>query len=211
MTPGAMPVSSPSRSRSARGGGVRVERQQDHRARALRVRGIDAGRRADEAVPRARDHERRPRAHDLGRLAQDHLDLPRIALVPGELDGPRRRLDLVEANDATLDLRDRLLGHDDDVAVPRARRRARRHRPAAGRDRLPPRARECPAGRSPAPRARPDLCVDSTQRPRGSVDAGDAEAGVRLVALVHVHDHGRHALERPRARERPGVDRACPR
>ena len=32
---------------------------------------------------------------------------------------------------------------------------------------------------------------------------------MRLVALVHVHDHGRHALERPRARERPRVDRAA--
>ena len=68
-------------------------------------------------MPRARDHERRPRAHDLGRLAQDHLHLPRVALVPGELDGARRRLDLVQANDAALDLRHRLLRDDDDVAV----------------------------------------------------------------------------------------------
>ena len=29
---------------------------------------------------------------------------------------------------------------------------------------------------------------------------------MRLVALVHVHDHGRHALERPGARERACVD-----
>ena len=100
-----------------RSGGVGVERQQDHRSRALRVRGIDAGRGADEAVPRARDHERRPGAHDLGRLAQDHLHLPRVAFVAGELDGPRGRLDLVQADDAALDLRHRLLGHDDDVAV----------------------------------------------------------------------------------------------
>ena len=32
---------------------------------------------------------------------------------------------------------------------------------------------------------------------------------MRLVALVHVHDHGGHALERARARERPAVDRAA--
>ncbi len=100
-----------------RGGGVRVERQQDHGAGALRIRGIDAGGGADEAVPRARDHERRPRAHDLSRLAQDHLHLPRVAFLAGQLNRPRRRLDLVQSNDPALGLRHRLLGHDDDVAV----------------------------------------------------------------------------------------------
>ena len=66
------------------------------------------------------------------------------------------RLDLVEPDDPALDLRDRLLGDDDDVARLEPARRARRPRPAAGRDRRPPRARECPAGRSPAPRRRSD-------------------------------------------------------
>ena len=47
---------------------------------------------------------------------QDHLELPGIALLAGELDRARGRLDLVEADDPALDLRDRLLGDDDDVA-----------------------------------------------------------------------------------------------
>ena len=44
---------------------IRVERQQDDRVRAPRVRGIDTRRRADEAVEGLRDDERRPRADDL--------------------------------------------------------------------------------------------------------------------------------------------------
>ena len=42
-----------------------------------------------------------------------------------------------------------------------------------------------------------------------AVDAGDAHAGVRLVAPVQVDDHRRHPLERARARERAGVERAA--
>ena len=52
MTPASTPVSSASRSRSARGRGVRVEREQDHGARPLGVRRVDAGGGADEAVAR---------------------------------------------------------------------------------------------------------------------------------------------------------------
>ena len=51
--------------------GIRVEREQHERPRSLRVRGVDAGGRADEAVPRLGDHERRPRADDADALAQD--------------------------------------------------------------------------------------------------------------------------------------------
>ncbi len=67
-------------------------------------------------MPRTRDHERRPRPHHLVRLVEDHLDLARIALVAGELDGARRRLDVSEVHDSPLDLRDRLLSDDEDVA-----------------------------------------------------------------------------------------------
>ena len=46
-----------------------------------------------------------------------HSIAARIPLVAGDLARPLRRLDVVEADDASLDLRDRLLRDDDDVAV----------------------------------------------------------------------------------------------
>ena len=64
----------------------------------------------------SRDHERRARANDLGRLAQDHLHLPGVALLPGQLHCPGGRLDLGEPHDSPLHLGDRLLCDDDDVA-----------------------------------------------------------------------------------------------
>src|SRR6478735_630970 len=74
-----------------------------------------------------RDHERPTLPNDLHRLLEDHLDLPRVALVAGELPRLLRRHDSLEADDLTLDLRDRLLGDDDDVAV-LDRRELRDHR-----------------------------------------------------------------------------------
>ena len=59
--------------------------------------------------PRSRD--------DLLRLAQDRLDLTRVALVAGQLARLRRRLEVVDPHDPALGLRDRLLRDDDDVAV----------------------------------------------------------------------------------------------
>ena len=50
------------------------------------------------------------------RLAQDPLDVTRVAVGAGELDRARGRLDVVERDDAALDLRDGLLRDDDDVA-----------------------------------------------------------------------------------------------
>ena len=82
-----------------------------------RVRMVDAGRRADEPVLGLRDHERPPLADDLLRLAQDHLDLARVALVTGQLARLLGGLQVVERDDAPLGLRDGLLGDDDDVAV----------------------------------------------------------------------------------------------
>ena len=84
-------------------------------------------------MARPRDHERRPRAHDLGGLPQDHLDLARIAVVARELDGARRRLDLVEAHDPALDLRDGLLRDDDDVALLEPARRGAHASARSGR------------------------------------------------------------------------------
>ena len=97
-------------------GGVGIEREEDERVRLRRVRGVDAGRAADEAVLRAGDDERRPDADELGRLVEDDLDAARVG-VAGELARLLRRLDVRERDDAALDLRDRLLRDDDDVAV----------------------------------------------------------------------------------------------
>ena len=46
---------------------IRIEREQDQRPLALRVRGVDARRGADEAVPRLGDDQRRPHADDVAR------------------------------------------------------------------------------------------------------------------------------------------------
>ena len=116
MTPGEMPVSSLRRSRSA---AAEASGSSGSRITVPGPFAFDASTPAEAQTKpclRARDHERRPRAHDLRRLVQDHLHLPRVAFVACELDGPRGRLDLVQADDATLDLRHHLLRHDDDVA-----------------------------------------------------------------------------------------------
>ena len=97
-------------------GGVRIDGQEDERAGLGRVRRVDSARRADEAVARLGDHERAARANDALRLAENDLDPPRIA-VARELTRSGRRLDLVQAHDAALDLRDRLLRDDEHVAV----------------------------------------------------------------------------------------------
>ena len=120
----------------------------------------------------------------------------RGSLVAGELARPVRRLDLGEMDDATLDLRDRLLRDDDDVV----RARAHPHELAASTSS----AAEIVALlelRDPAER-------DDAKLP------GQASPVTRMpacprVALVQVHDDRREALERARARERPGVERAA--
>ena len=100
----------------------------------------------------------------------------------------------------------------------RARRRAPRpsRRPSARRRRRRrPRARRPLRGRREqrgevVALARPPACPRAGGRgARAHWQAGDAEAGVGLVALVHVHDHRGHALERAGARERAGVERAA--
>ena len=99
-----------------RGGSVGVDGQQHEGPRLGRVRRVDAGRGADEPMAGLRDHERRPRADDSRRLAEDHLEM--ASVVSGrKLDRRGGRLDVVEADDATLGLRHDLLRHDDDVGV----------------------------------------------------------------------------------------------
>ena len=61
------------------------------------------------------DEKRRTRANDSPALAKDHLDAARV-LLAGELTSFRGRLDIVEVDHAALDLRHRLLRHDEDIA-----------------------------------------------------------------------------------------------
>jgi hypothetical protein len=68
-------------------------------------------------VPGLGDHQRLAHAHHALRLAQDRLDAARVLIVAGDLARLLRGLDVVEADDAALRLRDGLLREDDDVAV----------------------------------------------------------------------------------------------
>ena len=70
-------------------------------------------------MPGLGDDQRRPDANDLCALAQDRLDVARVAVVR-ELERARGGLDLVQAHDASLRLRDGLLRDDEHVARPRA-------------------------------------------------------------------------------------------
>ncbi|MDF2753271.1 MAG: hypothetical protein K0S82_1654 [Gaiellaceae bacterium] len=96
------------------GGGVRVEREQDDGVRAGCVRGVDASRGADEAVPCLGDDERRAAADDADGLAQDDLDMAGVAVscVRACFLGGR---DLGERDHAALRLGYGLLGHHEDV------------------------------------------------------------------------------------------------
>jgi len=78
---------------------------------------VDAGRRADKPVLRLRDHERATLADDPLGLAEDHLDLARVALARGDANGRLGSLDPVEVDDATLCLRDALLREHQHVFV----------------------------------------------------------------------------------------------
>src|SRR6266508_2918222 len=83
------------------GRGIRILRKEDNRAGLGRIRGVDAGRCADEAVLRLGDQERRTGADDAGGLSEDHF---RLAWVPfgGELLGTGRCLNLGQVDDAAL-------------------------------------------------------------------------------------------------------------
>ena len=100
----------------ARRGRVRVFGQENDGVELRGVRGVDAGGRADETVWGLRDHERRPRTQDPGRLGQDHLEPPRIAVAAGELDRILGGVDVRKTHHASLGLRHDLLGDTDDVA-----------------------------------------------------------------------------------------------
>src|SRR5206468_3037301 len=90
---------------------------QDERPRLRGVGLVDAGGGADETVARLADDERAAHAHDSLRLPEDPLDALRIAILARDLARTFRRHGVVEADDATFDLRDRLLRDHDDVTV----------------------------------------------------------------------------------------------
>ena len=83
-------------------GGVRIVRQQDERLRLGRIRGVDACRRADEAVGRLCNHERRPHSHDPCGFAQDDLDAAGILVVARDLSRLLRGLDAGERDDSAF-------------------------------------------------------------------------------------------------------------
>src|SRR5207245_971313 len=88
---------------------IGVDGKQDECPRLRCVRMIDTGGSADEPMTRLCDHERSALANDLLRLAEDRLDLARVAFVACELTRLGGRLQVVDAHDAPLDLRDHLL------------------------------------------------------------------------------------------------------
>ena len=71
-------------------------------------------------MARLGDDERWPCAQDLKSLTEDHLDAAWIGFA-GKLSRTLGWLDVGEVDDATLDLRDRLLGDDEDVVLVEAR------------------------------------------------------------------------------------------
>ena len=188
--------------------GVRVERQQDHRVRA-----------PSRSTRRRRPRRRRTRAA-CGR-SRAAAAIARPPPTPGGsprpgADRPRRPRGRRRAATARRPGVARPAPRPS--RRPSGRRRRRRPARARRRARTPRRAgapRSSPSsssGMPPSPMTRtsagaPSLCRFTTKSRVASVDAGDAKAGVRLVALVHVHDHGGHALEGARARERAGIDR----
>ena len=105
--------------RMAAGRRVRIDRQQRHDRPRSRpdVRGVDAAVRADEPVRRLGDQHAVLHPHDPAGLAQDDLDLARVAVEAlRELDCLRRRgTTVVRSTTAPSALRHDLLGDDQHV------------------------------------------------------------------------------------------------
>ena len=198
ITPAAMPVSSVSRSRRRAADASGSSGSRIDRVRSLGVRRVDTRGGAHEPVARLGDHERRARAEDLRGLS------PRITSIcrgspsaPASSTRALGRLDLVE----------RGRSGPRPSRPPSARRRRRPLlEPAGPRRSLGEQGAEIVALLELGDALASGITRITTPAPR-SVDAGDAETGVCLVALVHVDDHGRHPLERAGARKRAGVDR----
>ena len=157
-----------------------------------RVRRVHAGRRADEPVPRlARSRAARARARSRTASRRIASTWRGSLVLAGELARRARPA--------------------------RARRGGRRGprpwtRPSGPRPRRRrPRARRArrSARRGRRPRATSGHPRDGDHPELGHGEAGEADAGVRLVAPVDVHDHRGQPLQRLRAGERAGVDGAA--
>src|SRR5205085_911648 len=98
------------------GGRIGILRQQNDGVWLGRVRGIDAGGGADEAVPGLRDDERRPCSDEASALAQDHLE-PAGILLPGQLARLGGWLYRGQPDDPTFGLGDNFVRDNDHVAV----------------------------------------------------------------------------------------------
>ena len=104
--------------------GSRGQQRHDRARTGPDVRGIDAAVRADEPVRRLGDEHAVLHPDDAARLAQDDLDLARVAVEAlGELDRLGPGLDAGQVDDRALGLRDDLLGDDEHVVVAQRERR----------------------------------------------------------------------------------------
>src|SRR3954471_7272245 len=98
------------------GARVGVAGEEDERVGRRRVRGVDAGVRADEAVARAGDDDAAFGADDVAGLVEHDLDVAGTLVEPlREHLRARRRSYVGERDDRALGLRDDLVGHDENV------------------------------------------------------------------------------------------------
>ena len=193
ITPTSDPVSSRSRARSRRADASGSTGSSTTVPAARRVRGVDAGRCADEAVAGLGDHERRPRAHD--RVASRRITSTwrGSPSSPASSRARGRRLDVVERTTRPSTFETAFCATTTTS-------------PSSSRDALGDRAagQVVALARSPGrPSTRwTDLAgVTGRRSTRSSRRAP--------VAPVQVDDHRRQAFERTRARERAGVERAA--
>ena len=172
------------------------------------IRGVDPAVGTDEAVLGLGDDHAALHPDDAAGLAQDDLDLARVAVpARSERDGLRTGLDRVKVDDRALGLRDDLLGDDEDVVgrgaaggrpSPRSRRRS------AGRDRRPAEISGMPpsaiASTRPVSAAR-DAREPGSRVPRGA-PAGTSADIDRLADRRRSGDCPRRGAGRPGCRGR---------
>ena len=151
--------------------------RQQHDVGGARVRAVDAGVRAHEAVAGAADQPAAVRAQELDGLVEDHLHVARVLAVLGRQGaGAVARLDVRERAHAALGLGDDLVRDREHVgrAELQPRRRAGRRGRRRGGPRGGPRARRGRASRG----------VDEPleQRARARAPASRARSAVRSAS-----------------------------
>ncbi len=111
-----MTTAQPRRSRRARAEASGSSGSRTTRVGRAGVGGVDARVGADEAVARAADQAAGVGSHELGGLAEDHLDRPRVlAVLGGELARALAGRHVGEPDDAALGLADDLVGDHEHV------------------------------------------------------------------------------------------------